>query len=282
MSGSKNCSPISGNQLNEFITRFHEGPLKFRVSPGWVAFVIWIILTACYGAGFYFFTKNTWTNDDNTIDDKQLAKTVAEGLVGYFVIVLPLCLLVYAWRMFAWANMGYELYYPNAKWHGGIFWGSATLIVMIGVVVGLILIRNWEKASLSVFWIFALVVMVIAVSVSVGVLAHVLIQCKLTADPKYVSQYNCAQDQVLKHVQDLKASAEEQKATATAMLKNAKAVQNAITNNATTDVAAASRLIKSQPELVGKQVSRAADEQSRPPQPQSEPGALPDASIFNY
>jgi flagellar basal body-associated protein FliL len=263
------CTPLPSDKLNEFITRFHEGPSKFRVSPGWVAIIVWVILTACYGAGYYFLNKDTFTNEDEKTDT-QFSKTLAEGLVGYFVLILPLCLIVYIWRMFTWSNMGYQLYYPNETWHGGVFWGSATLVVMIGIVVGLIFIRRWENASLSVFWIFALIVMVILVSVVVGTLAHILIQCKFTADQKYKSLYNCAQEQVLKHVVDVKLAAEQQKQTALqmqenakTMLKNAETVQNAFTTNATRDVSAASRLIKNQPELVGKEVSRAADSQSR-------------------
>jgi hypothetical protein len=263
-------TPLPSDKLNQYIKIFHDGPSMFRVSPGWVAILVWIFCTACYGAGFYYLNRETWTNEDKTIDEKLFSKTVAEGLVGYFVVVLPLCLIVYAWRMFAWANMGYENYYPKTVWHGGVFWGSATLVVMIGIVIGLIFIRNWENASLSAFWIFALVTMVILISVTVGTLAHVLIQCKFTATPKYIAEYECAEKQVLQHVQDVKAAAIQQEKTALqtaenakVMLENAKTVQNAFSSNDTKDVAAASRLIKNQPEIVGSEVSRAADAASR-------------------
>jgi len=205
MAEQNTCKLIEGAEWNKFLNIFARRSSKFGMSPGTIAIIVWVILTVIYIVSFVYYEKSQFESKD--MDEGAKKKSVAEGIIGYFALILPISLAVYAFGVYRYGKEEYQLSYPSAGWPGGIFWGVSTLVVLLGIVVGIILVQNWEGFSLSAFWIAMLVFMTLIVSLAVGALSHVLVECKLTSSPEYKRKFACAEAQILQQAQTLSRQA---------------------------------------------------------------------------
>ena len=256
--------PLDGPTLLTFSDRIVKGPQIFKFTPGLVAILAGFLLSGVYWTIFYFMYKGqTFTDDD------AKKKYITEGIVGYLLTVIPLCLGLYAWRISKFVQLNYSLYYPNATWHGGIFWGSAILLLLLCIVVGVILIQYWGGDHLSAFWISSLSVMSVALSVVCGALAEVVVDWKLSPDPKYAAQFRCAEKQLINNVAELAKQNQIRAAAAAQTIQETSAISKALNTqpNATTNSRSAAQLVSSNPANIGEGVSRIATTSSRPPAP---------------
>ena len=255
------CKPLSGDELQKFVNIFNVRKSKFGISPAMSTLLIWVLLTTVYIITFVYIEKAQESNED----DSTQKRSIAEGILLYFSIVLPICLVFYAWRVYSFGQLEYHIYYPEATWPGGGFWGSATMIVLFGIIIGVILLQYWNGTSLSAFWITALIMMSIFLSVAIGALSHVLIQCKLTPPPGYVDKFKCAEQQILQHSRDVLEQSRLKQQQAQKTLTEQKGVEQALTGQ-TSNVEAASRAITTSPNI-SREISSRATESSRPAAP---------------
>ena len=189
-SGCKDAKSF-GPDFKTYASRIAERKEKFPVPPGIKAWAVWALCTTIYILSFVYIEKHKFEDENTSDQDKGVS--VASGILGYFIFVLPLCMIVYIWGIYGFFKSDYHLYNPTAKWPGGLFWGGMCLFILTGIVVCIVVIQYYQGNSLSVFWILPLALMAVVISVGAGTLGNLVINCKLMASEEYKHLYECVE-----------------------------------------------------------------------------------------
>lgn len=224
------CPLITGEELSAFRKRIATRKSTFGpLSPGIMTILLFIVLTGVY----WGFVAGIFLKGKSYKDEKEKELTYTELITIYIATVIPLCLLFYAFNIYTHGKKEYQLHYPHDTWWGGKFWGAAVFIVLVLVLIGIIRIQELKDSPISTVWATISFVMVVVIGAVIGLLASVLIQCKLTASKDYKHKFDCVEAQlraanklILERAAKQQKEAKDTLSRTSAILKHGQGLQN--------------------------------------------------------
>ena len=189
---TKDCKTLlTGAELKKFQILIGERREMFGMSPGVMAIILLVFLTLLFAYISWRIMSNKTYTDDN---EKELSYT--ELFTIYSATVLPLVLIFYAFNIYKFGSKGFHLHYPEETWWGGKFWGAAVFTILVLSLLGIVRMQELKNSAISSVWTTISFLFVVIISAIVGLLASVLIQCKMTASADYKHKFNCAYQQI--------------------------------------------------------------------------------------
>jgi uncharacterized membrane protein (DUF106 family) len=203
------CGQLTGNldALNKLVDKIIQREEAFGVfdkHPVLIPIILFVILTAIYIPVYVTLVKKDWDKKSK----KEQSMAIAEGFAIYFAIVLPICLISYAFKLYGLGQSAYKWSYPDAVYPSGWFWGIATLLTL-GLVFGsMFAIMSIKGEQISAVLTPIISILVVIIAIIVGLFARVAVDCKLAADANYKKMFRCAEEFVEKHHASRLAAAE--------------------------------------------------------------------------
>lgn len=186
----KVCAPLSQADFKTFEKNYINRE-TFGVRPGVWAFFIWAILTAVYIVAFFYIEQAKFDSEDETA--KKIS--ITEGITFYFITVLPLTILVYVYKMYTFAKLGYSQSFPDQGFHGGGFWAAVAFVVIGAAVAGACMIEYWQSHTLPWTLMITIVLLTLFVCILSGIMGEVVVRAYFTATKEYKEKFDCFKTQ---------------------------------------------------------------------------------------